>query len=337
MENIRYSLNGMRMDFEIRNVPIGFVNALRRILLAEIPAVTITNVKILENTTQLTHEMLRHRVEMLPINVKPEEADVVRDTKLELRFSASPEAREITSRDFVVTGPRDDVILKDRDLGTDLYFMKLGPNESLHIKANLGMDLGGAVGSQVCVATFRNHVDPDQAVADRDLFLTEAINKLPEEMRETLSDQEINRLRQEAGRVFDNFYVQRSFHKGEDGRADWFDFTIESIGTVPAVDLLKKAVEVLQAKILEWVRLPILREEAGWFRLEQEGETFTIGQLVQEMIYKSGIADFVSRDIGHPLTPKLVVRFHTPAQPETVVEDFRRGAIALCESILGSV
>ena len=337
MENIRYSLNGMRMDFEIRDVPIGFVNALRRILLAEIPAVTVTNVNIVKNTTQLTHEMLRHRMEMLPINVKPEEADVVRDTKLELLFSASPEAREITTHDFVVTGPRDNVILKDRDLNTDLYFMKLGPNESLHIKANIGMDLGGAVGSQVCVATFRNHVDPDQAAADRDLFLTDAINKLPQEMREALKDDEINRLQQEAGRVFDNFYVQRSFHKGEDGRADWFDFTIESIGVVPAAELLRKAVEVLQAKILEWVRLPILREDAGWYRLEQDGETFTIGQLVQEMIYKSAIADFVSRDIGHPLTPKLVVRFHTPAQPETVIEDFHRGAIALCKSILKSV
>jgi DNA-directed RNA polymerase subunit L len=333
----RITLNGMRMDTEIRDVPIGLVNGLRRILLAEIPGVVVTNVKILENTSQMTHEMLRHRVEMLPINVKPEEADAIRDTKLELKFTASPEEREITTADFVVTGPRDGVILKDRDLNTDLYFMTLKPNEAVHIKATIGIEHRGAVSSPVCVATFKNHIDRDQAAADRDLFITDAINKLPEATRETLPEPALKRLQAEAAQVFDNFYIQRSYHRGEDGRADWFDFAVESIGVVPAMDLFRKAVEIFQTKILEWCRLPILREEGGYYRMEVEEETFTIGQFVQEMIYKSGIADFVSRDIGHPLKPKLVVRFHTNAQPETVVEDFRRGAIALCESILKSV
>ena len=35
MENVRTSLNGYRLDAEIKNVPVSFVNALRRILLAD--------------------------------------------------------------------------------------------------------------------------------------------------------------------------------------------------------------------------------------------------------------------------------------------------------------
>lgn len=335
MENVKVTLNGMRMDAEIKNVPIGFVNGIRRILLAEIPTVVLTNVQILENTTQLTHEMLRHRVEMLPVNVRPEEAGVLRDTKLELKFSPSPEPREVTSKDFVVTGPRQDILLRDRDLDTDLYFMKLNPNEALHIKASLAIESRGA--SQVCVATFKNHIDEAQAMTDRDLFMTDAINKLPAEMRETLTDAQIKHLQEEAARIFNNFYIQRSFHKGEDGRADWFDFTVESIGVTPAKDLFTKAVDILQSKVKEWVKNPILREEGGWYRMETEGESFTLGQFAQEMIYKAGLADYVSRDTGHPLVPKLTIRFHTSAQPETVIEDFHKAAVSLCETILGSV
>jgi DNA-directed RNA polymerase subunit L len=315
MENLKLSKNGMRLDAEVRNVPIGFVNGLRRILLADIPTVVISNVQILENTTQLTHEMLRHRVEMLPVNVLPTDVDVIRDTKLELRFQPSPEAREITSDDFVVAGPRREILLKDRDLGTPLYFMKLNPNESVHIKATLMLDTQHS--SQVCVSTFKNHIDEEQADTDRKLWIENGGDP----------------------RVFDNFMIQRSYHKGPDGRADWFDFTVESIGVVPAKDLLRKAVDVFQGKILEWIKVPVQREEKGWYRMEMEGETFTIGQFIQEMLYASGTVEFVSRDCGHPLVPKLTVRFHIKSamQPELVIEDFRAKAVALCESILKSV
>jgi DNA-directed RNA polymerase subunit L len=72
--------------------------------------------------------------------------------------------------------------------------------------------------------------------------------------------------------------------------------------------------------------------------METEGETFTLGQLLQEIIYLGGLADFVSRDIGHPLTPKLVLRFRTKTvQPEAVVERAKTEALTLCENVLKSL
>ena len=320
MENVRKSLNGNRLDAELKNVPVSFVNALRRILLAEIPVVVVTNVEIVDNTTSMTHEMLRHRVEMLPVNVTPEEAGVIRDTKLELRFFLSPEEREVTSDDFTINGPKPNVLLHDRDLKTPMHFMTLKPNESLHIKATLAIAPTGS--SHVCVATFRNHVDPDVAVIDRDKFILQA------------GEEESQR--QEAGRVFDAFHVQRSFHRNKDtGRPDWFDLTIESNGALDAPDLLKRAATILKDKITEWVKSPILREADNWYRMETEGETYTLGQLLQEVIYTGNLVEFVSRDIGHPLTPKLTVRFQTKnTQPEAVIEKCRADAIALCENVL---
>jgi DNA-directed RNA polymerase subunit L len=72
--------------------------------------------------------------------------------------------------------------------------------------------------------------------------------------------------------------------------------------------------------------------------METEGETFTLGQLLQEVIYLGGLVDFVSRDIGHPLTPKLIIRFRTKTmQPEAVVERAKAEALTLCENVLKSL
>jgi DNA-directed RNA polymerase alpha subunit len=79
MENLKTSLEGYRIDFELNKVPIPFVNGLRRILLAEIPTVVIRDIVIRSNTTRLNHEMLKHRVAMLPVNVNPSEVGVIRD------------------------------------------------------------------------------------------------------------------------------------------------------------------------------------------------------------------------------------------------------------------
>lgn len=323
MENMRTSLNGYRLDGELKSVPVSFVNALRRILLAEIPTVVVSNIQILENSSSMTHEMVRHRTEMLPVNVRAEEVAVVRDSKLELRVVADKEPLEVTTDDFVMSGPRGDILLKDRDLGMPLLFMVLKPGESIHIKANLVIQ--STKTSQVCISTFRNHIDPDVAKIDMDTFVSQ-VGDDP-------------KARAEAARIFNTFHIQRSFRRNkETGRPDWFDLTVESIGVTPARDLLKKAVEILQEKIAEFVKLPILREEEGWYRIEVPGETHTLGALVQEMIYLSNTTEFVSMDIGHPLVPKLAIRFNTKTGgPDAVIERFQKEASALCENVLSTV
>jgi DNA-directed RNA polymerase subunit L len=315
-------MNGYRLDAELKNVPVAFVNGLRRILLSEIPTVVISNIQILENTTSMTHEMIRHRVEMLPVNVRADEVAVIRDTQLELRTAAEKESREVTSDDFAAVGPRGDILLRDRDLETPLLFIQLKPGETLHIKATLS--ILATKSSQVCVSTFKNHIDPDRAKIDRDTFVAQA------------GDDPVTQ--REAAQTFDSFHIQRSFHRNKEGRPDWFDLAVESIGVSPAMDLLKKAVEIYQEKINEFAKIPVLREEEGWYRMEVPGETHTLGALVQEIVYLSQLTEFVSADIGHPLVPMLVIRFNTKTStPDTVVEYFQKQASSLCENVLKSV
>ena len=314
MENAKTSLNGYRLDCELKGVPVAFVNALRRIALAELPVVVLTNIELLENTSSLTHEMLRHRLEMMPMNVRPDEVGVIRDTRLELKIGSTPDAPlEVSTDDFTIFGPRKDVILKDRDLGTPGYFLRLAPNQSLHIKATLGVEPKGR--SQVCVSTFRNHTEPETLRVQRGLWIDNG--KDPRE--------------------FDSFTYQKFYERDEAGRPYWFDLAVESIGVLPAKDILKQSVETLKEKLVEFMKAPVQREEPGWYRVEMEGETFTLGHLLQELLYRDKNVEFVSRDIGHPLLPKLTVRFSTKQQPEQILETLKRGALELCENVLRSV
>lgn len=320
---MKYSMNGYRLECEFKDVPIAFVNALRRILLHEMKVVIVRNVEIVENNTNLTNEMIKHRVEQIPVNVQPEDISTIRDTRLELRFLPSPDAREITSDDFVVTGSeRKDILLRDRDLNEPLYFMRLNPNQSLHIRASLGIVERMEQESlpQVSVSTFMNHIDEAQRLEDREKFIAEAGDNIEAE--------------KEAARLFDNFYYQRSYSRDENGRPNWFDFTIESIGVVKARDLLHQAVDILKNKINEFTNAPVLNEEPNWYRIEMENETFTIGQLVQEVMYNENLVESISRDIGHPLQPKLVVRFNTTLSSKEAIDGFRKKALALCDNVL---
>ena len=327
MESFTLSKNGYRLDTEFKNVPVAFVNGLRRILLSEIPTVVIRDVQILDNSTKMIHEMLKHRVEMLPINVRPEEAAVIRDTKIELRYlpPATPDltrkaAVEITSDDFAIDGPRPSIILKDRDLDEPLYFMRLQPTESIHVKASLAVETKGT--SQVCVATFKNHIDQEIAKLDKDSYVAPAGD----------DDNE----RAMLAKIFDNYEIQRSYARDDEGRPYWFDFALESIGVTPAKDLLKQAATIFKKKIETWCENPIQREEGDWYSIETEEEGHTIGALAQILIYNQKV-NYVSYRIVHPLLPKMIVRFSSKIAPEKVIEKFKTEAVALCESILKSV
>jgi DNA-directed RNA polymerase subunit L len=327
MESFTLSKNGYRLDTEFKNVPVAFVNGLRRILLSEIPTVVVRDVQILDNSTKMIHEMLKHRVEMLPINVRPEEAAVIRDTKIELRYlpPATPDltrksAVEITSDDFAIDGPRPGIILKDRDLDEPLYFMRLQPTESIHVKASLAVETKGT--SQVCVATFKNHIDEEIAKLDKDTFVAPAGD----------DDNE----RAMLAKIFDNYEIQRSYARDDEGRPYWFDFAVESIGVTPAKDLLKQAAMIFKKKIETWCENPIQREEGDWYSIETEEEGHTIGALAQILIYNQKV-NYVSYRIVHPLLPKMIVRFSSKIAPDKVIEKFKTEAVALCESILKSL
>jgi DNA-directed RNA polymerase subunit L len=247
--------------------------------------------------------MLKHRVEMLPVNVNPEEASVIRDTKIELRIlpeKASKEVRVVTTDDFTVDSTRNKVLLRDRDFDTPCLFVRVRPNESVHLTGRLALETQDV--SQVCNVATKWHVDPERAKEDKKAWV-------------------------EAGndpQVFDNFYIQKSYSRDEKNRPNWIDMHIESVGVLSAKDILKYAVGILRKQLQSYMKDAlenISREkEEGSYRVLLQQGGHTIGALVQEVMYGDLNVDFTGYDIPHPLRPEMELRFHTKKTPESVLK-----------------
>ena len=300
VENKKISNDGFTLSCEFKDFPVSFVNALRRIVLANIPTVVVRDVTILENTTQLPHEMLKHRMEMLPIYIQPNDSSLVKDTKIELKIKADKD-RIVTTDDFKVESRKEGILMKDRDFNTPLLFLHLRQGESVHVTAGLSIENDNV--SQVCVSTTKWHIDPELVKGARKKF---------EE-----SGQDV--------RIFDNTLQQRYYSRDERGRANWFDFLIESIGVVKSEDILKMGVKILQKKMDEYIReaLENIQKESdpGTCNVTLEQGGHTIGYLMQEVIYSDANVKFVSYDVPHPLKNTMVLRWNSEKSPESILKN----------------
>lgn len=309
VENLKTTNKGYELHCEYRNFPVTFVNALRRVLLSSIPTVVATDVQVLENTTQVPHEMIRHRVEMLPISISPDDASAIRDAKIELRMSVSKddkgEVKLVTTDDFVVESNRPKLIMRDRDYDKPILFLRVHPGESIHLKARLALETENV--HRVCDVGTYWAVDPERVkIAEK-------------EWKEAGKDI----------REFHNFYYQQSYSRYEDetqpnfGRPNLFGMNLESYGGLTAKELLKYALAVLRKNMQKYGKEALEnitreKEENSYsISLNQGGNT--IGALMQEVIYGDMNVEFVSYDIPHLLLPKMVLRFHTKKTPESIL------------------
>jgi DNA-directed RNA polymerase subunit D len=71
------------MRFIVRGVNVPFVNALRRIMLTEVPSMAIDEIVILENSSIINDEILAHRMGFIPIKTDLDSYNLPEDCKCE--------------------------------------------------------------------------------------------------------------------------------------------------------------------------------------------------------------------------------------------------------------
>lgn len=299
------------MTSEFRNFPLTFVNGMRRVMLGQLPTVVVRDVQILENTTQMPHEMLKHRMELLPIDLLHTDSTIIRDASIQLNIQPKLEDLVITTDDFVVESGRDNLIMKDRDLNTPLLFLRVRKGEQVYIRAKLAVEKA----SQVCTASMSYHVDPERAEKDKKKYV------------ESGGDP----------RVFDNFYIQKSYSIDNIGRPNWIDVSVESVGVLEAKDIMKLAVIEFRQQVDSWMTNAlekITREpekDVYSVKLDQGGHT--VGALLQEVLYHSKDVNFVSYDIPHPMKPTMIVRWCGTKKPEELLKETQKTIHEYCEIV----
>jgi DNA-directed RNA polymerase subunit L len=303
--------NNIHLTSEFRNFPLTFVNGMRRVMLSQIPTVVVRDVQILENTTQMPHEMLKHRMELLPIDLLHTDSTIIRDAEIRLKLEPQAEDAVITTDDFVVDSGRDNLIMRDRDLKTPLLFLRVRKGEQVYVRAKLAVEKA----SQVCTASMAYHVDPERAEKDKKKHV-------------------------EGGgdpRVFDNFYIQKSYSIDEIGRPNWIDISVESVGVLQPKEIMKLAVAEIKQQLDSWMNNAlekITREsEKDVYNVKLDQGGHTIGALLQEVIYHSKDVSFVSYDIPHPMKPTMVVRWCGSKKPEDLLKETQKTIHEYCEIV----
>ncbi|ODQ79955.1 hypothetical protein BABINDRAFT_161618 [Babjeviella inositovora NRRL Y-12698] len=139
------------IDFYFLDMDLALANSLRRVMLAEIPTLTIDLVEIEINTTVLADEFLSHRLGLIPLDsVDIEHLEYTRDCTcdeycekcsviLELDAKCTDDLTlSIYTRDFIVHKPNDQTNLGEpvvRDpAGRGILIAKLRKNQELKLK-----------------------------------------------------------------------------------------------------------------------------------------------------------------------------------------------------------
>ena len=130
------------MRFVVRGVDVPFANALRRIMLAEVPSMAIDDVVIIQNSSVLNDEILAHRLGLIPLKTDldsynlPEECTCKSEfgcnlcrVALALEAEATENTITVYSGNMVSENP-DIVPVSDR-----IPIAKLAPDQKIRLEA----------------------------------------------------------------------------------------------------------------------------------------------------------------------------------------------------------
>ncbi|VDP06846.1 unnamed protein product [Soboliphyme baturini] len=74
LENLKiqiWKMENYDLEFDLINTEAPYANALRRIMIAEVPTMAIEKVFLYQNTSIIQDEVLAHRLGLIPIKVDP--------------------------------------------------------------------------------------------------------------------------------------------------------------------------------------------------------------------------------------------------------------------------
>jgi len=153
------------MRLIIGDVDAPFVNALRRIILSEVPCMAIDEVVVLENSSMLHDEVLAHRLGLLPIKTDlnaynlPEECPCKSEFGCNLcRVSLTLDAESVETTKTVYSGSLTSENPEIVPVSTNVLLVKLAPGQKIKLEsyAKLGKGKEHAKWQPVTVCAYKN-------------------------------------------------------------------------------------------------------------------------------------------------------------------------------------
>lgn len=312
---------GKKLSFTINDAELSVINAIRRIVLSEIPTVAFyfdaidiehNDITIYKNTCALHNEFLAHRISLVPLCFNENdinEFDVSKYRFVLKKDNTTYELMSITTNDFDIlddegnkypSSLKEKVLPKNRITNDHILLTKLKPNlydetspprgEGLHIECvpSLGTGAKHARWNPASQCTFGNTIDQDAADAAFEEYLKR--HEAEVGRKASAEERELQRKR------FNTLEMFRCFKKNKYDEANTFDFKLESeCGLRPAY-LVFKACKILIEKVQKFadnlsnknsdeVNVTKLSGVEDYFMIEVKHENYTLVNLLQSMIY----------------------------------------------------
>jgi DNA-directed RNA polymerase subunit L len=338
------------LKFTLSGVNVSIVNALRRIILSEIPIVVFrvspndkNKCNIIANTCGLNNEIVKHRLSCIPIHIKDVDEFPLKNYMLELHVQNNTDTTiYVTTKDFVIKDLVSGKPLPENKIREifpaddftcdfiDFVRLKAKPAEEIQGKIihltsefDIGTAKEDAAYNVVSTCSYGNTIDD----AVQEAKLAQLKQKWKDEgKKETEIDFEAaNWKLLEGKRIF---------------KKDSFDFVIQSIGIYTNAELLVLACKVMIEKlqnlnsVIEKDEIEIKIAETtipNCYDIKLDNEDYTIGKVIEYFMlssfYERGILTYCGFKMLHPHDAYSLIRV---AYKEPIVLDIIKNDLKTC-------
>lgn len=309
------------LTFSICNVNVSIINAIRRIILSEIPVVVFKKATFIQNTCGLNNEIVNHRLKCIPIYIKNTPEFVPKNYELELHVqNDSDSTMVVTTADFKVKDLANNSIITEYDgreifppnslTGNYIDFVRLKakqsesfPSKSIHMTCNFEIGTAKEDGAFNVVSTcaYRNTIDEGA----QESVLQKEKQKWKDEGKDVEFEAANWRLL-EGKRIF---------------KEDCFEFVLETGSVYSNPELLLLACEIMLTKLENFQHQVENNDEnvklanntmLNSYDILLEGEDYTLGKVIEYYLLKkyfeTGTLSFCGFKKLHPHDTYSLIR-----------------------------
>lgn len=301
LSQINESEDGTKLTFRIEDANVSIVNALRRIILSEIPTVVIRStpydknrVNIEVNTTRMNNEIIKQRLSCIPVYINENQFPSISELVLELNVkNDSTLVAYATSGDFKIKNAKTNTYISDQEVknmfpadpitGDYIDIVRLRPktsNNGEELKLTCSLDIGTskedssfAVASTCCYSCV---VDEER--------VEEAWNSKKGELQANRTPPEEMILAEKNWRLLDSKRITVP---------DAFNFTVETVGVFTNKSIVVKACKIMIDKLSNIREKLSMRDVINksistienCYDITLESEDYTLGKVLEYMLY----------------------------------------------------
>jgi len=294
------------LKFTLAGVNVSFANALRRVILSEIPCIGVrtetfeeNQCNIMTNTSRLHNEILKQRLSCIPIHNDIHTLDLLPDNYvLEVKVKNDTDAMMyVTTEHFKIKNKENDHYVTENETrkifppnkytGTYIDFARLRPKvgdgipgEELHLVAEFSIVNAKLNSSFNVVSKCAYGNTPDLEKVDN-----EWKKRKDQLLKESNTNEQVEFQKK-------NFYLldAQRYYKEES-----FDFVVRSVGVYENKVIVKKGIKILQEKLDQFLsdvnsgQIQILNSDVTMdycFDIYLANEDYTMGKVLEFLLYE---------------------------------------------------